>query len=80
MTECFLEPEFNFYQERRLEVKFSAEQLSTDGGILLARQAEEKVKIIKGMSERIADRRDPNRITHTMEQLWAKVSNPVGKC
>ncbi len=69
MTECFLEPEFNFYQERRLEVKFSAEQLSTDGGILLARQAEEKVKIIKGMSERIADRRDPNRITHTMEQL-----------
>jgi len=39
MTECFLEPEFNFYQEHRLEVKFSAEQLSTDGGILLARQA-----------------------------------------
>jgi len=69
MTECFLEPEFNFYQEHRLEVKFSAEQLSTDGGILLTRQAEEKVKIIKGMSERIADGRDPNRITHSMEQL-----------
>ena len=69
MTECFLEPAFNFYQEHRLEVKFSGEQLSTDGGILIARQAEEKVKIIKGMSELIADRRDPNRISHSMEQL-----------
>jgi Transposase DDE domain group 1 len=69
MTECFLEPEFNFYQRHRLEVKFSEEQLSTEGGILLARQAEERVKIIKGMSERIADNRDPNRITHSMEQL-----------
>lgn len=69
MTECFLGPEFNFYQEHRLEVKFSEEQLSTDGGILLARQAEERIKIIEGMSEQIRDKRDPNRITHSMEQL-----------
>ncbi|CAN1213616.1 Transposase DDE domain-containing protein [Tumidithrix helvetica PCC 7403] len=69
MTECFLEPEFNFYQEKRLEVKFSEQQLSTDGGILLTRQAEERVKIIAGMAERIVDKRDPNKITHSMEQL-----------
>lgn len=69
MTECILESEFNFYQEHRLEVKFSGEGMSRDGGILLGRQAEEKIKIIKGMSERIIDRRDPNRITHSMEQL-----------
>jgi Transposase DDE domain group 1 len=69
MTECILEPEFTFYQERRLEVKFSGEQMSSDGGILLARQAEEKVKIIEGLSGLIADGRGPNRITHSMEQL-----------
>jgi len=69
MTECILEPEFTFYQEQRLEVKFSGEQMSSDGGILLARQAEERVKIIKGLSGLIADGRDPNRITHSMEQL-----------
>ncbi|CAN1211060.1 hypothetical protein TUMEXPCC7403_12745 [Tumidithrix helvetica PCC 7403] len=69
MTACFLEPEFNFYQEKRLEVKFSEQQLSTDGGILLTRQAEERVKIIAGMAERIVDKRDPNKITHSMEQL-----------
>lgn len=69
MTECKLETKFDFYQKRRLEVKFSEEQLSTDGGILLTRQAEEKVKIIAGMSERIKDERDPQRIIHGMEQL-----------
>jgi hypothetical protein len=69
MTECFLEPEFDFYQEKRLEVKFSEQQLSTDGGILLTRQAEERVKIIAGMAERIGDKRDPKKVTHSMEQL-----------
>jgi hypothetical protein len=69
MTECFLEPTFDFYQEKRLEVKFSEQQLSTDAGILLTRQAEERVKIIAGIAERITDKRDPNKITHSMEQL-----------
>jgi hypothetical protein len=64
MTECFSEPKISFYQEKRIEIKFSEQQLSTDAGILLVRQAEEKVKIIAGMSERIADERDPNKITH----------------
>jgi hypothetical protein len=69
MTECKLEAKFDFYQNRRMEVKFGDQQLSTDGGILLARQAEEKVKIIAGMSNRIKDERDPHRIIHGMEQL-----------
>ncbi|NJL43193.1 MAG: IS1380 family transposase [Pseudanabaena sp. SU_2_4] len=69
MTECLLEPKINFYEAHRIEVKFSEQQLSTDAGILLVRQAEEKVKIIAGMSERIADERDPNKITHSMKQL-----------
>lgn len=69
MTECLLEPKINFYEAHRIEVKFSEQQLSTDAGILLVRQAEEKVKIITGMSERIADERDPNKITHSMKQL-----------
>jgi hypothetical protein len=69
MTECFLEPKIGFYEAKRIEVKFSEQDLSTDAGILLVRQAEEKVKIIAGMSERIADERDPNKITHSMKQL-----------
>ncbi len=46
MTECKQEAKINFYKKKRVEVKFSGEQLSSDGGILLGRQAEEKVKII----------------------------------
>jgi len=69
MTECKQEVKIDFYKKKRLEVKFSGEQLSSDGGILLAREAEEKVKIIQGMTERIDDKRDQNKITHSMEQL-----------
>jgi hypothetical protein len=69
MTECKLEVKLDFYQNRRMEVKFGDQQLSTDGGILLARQAEERVEIIAGMAERIKDERDPHRIIHGMEQL-----------
>lgn len=69
MTECKQEVKIDFYKKKRLEVKFSGEQLSSDGGILLARQAEEKVKIIQGMTERISDTREQHKITHSMEQL-----------
>jgi len=69
MTVCNQEAKIDFYKKKRLEVKFSGEQLSSDGGILLAREAEEKVKIIQGMTERIDDQRDQNKITHSMEQL-----------
>jgi hypothetical protein len=69
MTGCNQEAKIDFYKKKRLEVKFSGEQLSSDGGILLGREAEEKIKIIEGMTERINDKRDQNKITHSMEQL-----------
>ena len=69
MTECNQEAKIEFYKKKRLEVKFSGEQLSSEGGILLVRQAEEKVKIIEEMAERIEDKRDQNKIRHSMEQL-----------
>ncbi|NUN66263.1 hypothetical protein HCU40_16255 [Pseudanabaena biceps] len=69
MTECKQEVKSDFYKKKRLEVKFSGEQLSSDGGILLARQAEEKVKIIQGMTERISDTQEQHKIRHSMEQL-----------
>jgi hypothetical protein len=69
MTGCNQEAKIDFYKKKRLEVKFSGEQLSSDGGILLGREAEEKIKIIEGMTERINDKRVQNKITHSMEQL-----------
>lgn len=69
MTECFSELPYDFYDHHPLVVKFSDLQLSSDAGILLARQAEEKEQICRGVANCIEDWRDPNKITHTLHQL-----------
>ena len=42
MTACASELSFDFYHQRPLVVQFSGLDLSSDVGILLARQAEER--------------------------------------
>ncbi len=69
MTQCFSELPYDFYPHRPLVVQFSDLQLSSDAGILLARQAEEKEQICRVLADCIDDWRDPNKITHTIHQL-----------
>ncbi len=69
MTECFSELPYDFYPHRQLVVQFSDLQLSSDTGILLARQDEEKEQTCCGLANCIDDWRDPNKITHTLHQL-----------
>ena len=49
MAECFSELPSDFYDHRPLVVQFSDLQLSSDAGILLARQAEEKEQICRAL-------------------------------
>jgi Transposase DDE domain group 1 len=65
----FSELPYNFYSHRPLVVNFSELQLSSDAGILLARQAEEKEQICRALANCIDDWRDPNKVTHTLHQL-----------
>jgi hypothetical protein len=69
MTVCDSELPYDFAAPRRLEVKFSDLELSGDAGILLARQAEENVKVCAGLAACIEEWRDPKKITHSLEQL-----------
>jgi hypothetical protein len=69
MTECHSELQFTFLSDRPVVVKFSDLELSSDAGILLARQAEEQVQVCRGIASCIEDWREPNKITHTLEQL-----------
>jgi hypothetical protein len=69
MTVCDLELPYDFAAPRRLEVKFSDLELSSDAGILLARQAEARVKVCEGIAACIEEWRDPQKITHSLEQL-----------
>lgn len=69
MTERDSELQYDFYSQRPLVVRFSDLELSSDAGILLARQAEEQVQVCQGLAECINEWRDPNKITHSLKQL-----------
>ena len=69
MTGCETELDFNFYQNRPLVVKFSDLELSSDAGILLARQAEERLQVCQASADCIEDWRDPDKTLHSMHQL-----------
>ena len=69
MTACDSELSYDFYSQRTLTVRFSDLELSSDVGILLARQAEEKVQVCQAIAESIEEWRDPAKITHSLHQL-----------
>jgi hypothetical protein len=69
MTDCDSELNFNFYQQRPLKVQFSDLDLSSDGGLLLARQAEEQVHICQGIAECIPEWREEGKIRHSIHEL-----------
>ena len=69
MTECNSDLPYDFYSQRSLVVRFSDLELSSDAGILLARQAEQQLKVCQGIAECIQEWRDPNKITHSLRQL-----------
>ena len=48
MTECVSQLPYDFEFQRPLVVKFSQLDLSADAGILLARQANEKLQVCRG--------------------------------
>ncbi len=69
MTVCETELPYDFVTPRPLVIRFSDLELSSDAGILLARQAEEKVGICRVIAGCIQEWRDPDKITHSLYQL-----------
>ncbi len=59
-----------FYRGRTaISFDFSAEQISSDGAVLLLEKLERKHKVIKYFSDLIPDSRNPFRVVHSMEKL-----------
>ncbi len=69
MTECDSDLPYDFYSHRSLVVRFSDLELSSDAGILLARQAEQQMQVCQGLAECIQEWREPNKIIHSLQQL-----------
>ena len=69
MTGCQSELPLDFYQVRPLSVKFSGHDLSSDAGLLLVRQAEERLGICHGLAQCIEEWRDRDKLRHSLTDL-----------
>ena len=59
-------------QGKRVELSYSGNDISSDGGLLLLRELEKQTGIISGMSKCITDDRDQRYIDHSLEQLLSQ--------
>src|SRR5450755_868008 len=54
---------------KRLDVRFDGGMLSSDGGILLLREVEQRLRVADRLAACIKDPRAPDQITHTMADI-----------
>jgi hypothetical protein len=73
MTECTQETfKFAAHFSRRVVAEFSSSQLTTDGGSLLLRQADRRIRLLCRLADCFVDRRDPVRIEHSVAEMVAQ--------
>ena len=62
-------------RRKKLTVDFKGGNQSSDGGLLLLREAERKLGVCRRLAEAMPDRRDPDRVLHAMfEMVMARAS------
>jgi hypothetical protein len=66
-NELFIE--FPGFGGRKIQADFGGGDVSGDGGVLLVRQVDRRLGLTQRLSELLPDRRDPDRITHSLETL-----------
>jgi hypothetical protein len=70
MTECITKQlTFSFIKRQKVTVDFEGGEITSDSGLLLVRQADNALQLIKEMSECIHDERDRRYIDHDLETL-----------
>jgi len=73
MTECSQNVfQFAPHFSRRVEASFSAGRVSSDGGALLLRQTERKIRLIKRVAACFTDGRRQDRVEHGVEAMLAQ--------
>jgi len=58
-----------YHNKKRLTFDFSAEEISSDGGLCLLYKLARNTKLIRSFCQLIPDRRDPELITYSVEEL-----------
>jgi len=70
MTDCTAdEVEFSKLARRKLQVNFGGGAVSSDGGLLLLREVDRRLRLTERMAAVLHDPRDPDLITHPLVDL-----------
>lgn len=64
MTECIPQLAFGFHPQLAVHVEFDAPEISSDGGLLLLRQADDRLELTAGFAGCLPDERYPARVVH----------------
>jgi hypothetical protein len=72
-TEC-IQPSFGFEACGRREIvaRFDGGTITSDGGALLLRQTEKRLKLLRRLAACFLDGRQPERIEHSIEEMLAQ--------
>ena len=69
-TEC-KQVRFEFHQlsQRKVKARFDGGKITSDAGVLLLREVEQRTGLVAGLTACFRDHRDPRLIEHTVEEL-----------
>ncbi len=67
MTQCNTKTRLDFHPKFPIDIDFSAEHISSDGGAVLLRQAEERLGLCKLIAGLVPDERDQSRVIHSRD-------------
>ena len=73
MTQCN-QSSFSFeaHFARRVEARFDGSAMTTDGGALLLRAVDKKIRLLKRVADCFSDARAPERTEHTLSEMLAQ--------
>lgn len=73
-TECITKPiSLSSLRRQKVLIEFDGERITSDAGLLLLRQADRRLNLVKRMSACIPDPRDPDCIKHQQANIAQRV-------
>jgi hypothetical protein len=70
MTNCIpLNYQFSKVKNRQIEINFTGGDISSDGGVLLLREADRRIGMTNELAKIFVDEREASRVTHSMQLM-----------
>jgi len=68
-TECFIQTAFSFRDDREIRVDFEGGQITSDAGLVVLREFDERIGLTESIAACLHDDRHPSYVRHDIKQL-----------